>query len=152
MAISELGDHSDKSTVDELVKLFDAERNEEVRKHIISALSEINDAHAKVVDLARSAADIEIRKTAISHIGERTDDQAADALVQLYDAERDEEMKARIIEALGDMGKKRALKKLIEIIKSDAPARLKKRAIQALGESDDPEAVKFIEELLKKGN
>ncbi|HKR00466.1 MAG TPA: HEAT repeat domain-containing protein [Pyrinomonadaceae bacterium] len=142
--------NSGESVLDELLRIYDADRTPEVRKQIIFALKRIGTPRAfnKLYEIARSGDDMEVRKDAFHWIGQGGGAQALDFLIQTYDAERDVEIKQQIIFALSRTGDKRAVQKMMDIARRDPSVELRKQAIFWLGKSNDPEAQKFIEGLL----
>jgi HEAT repeat protein len=148
-AILWLAQTGGEESIDELIKIYDADAGAEIRKQIIFALGQSQSARAraKLEELARSGDD-ESRKTAIFWLGQR-DDQSDDLLAGLYDSERNEAIKRQIIFSLAQTGSKKALKKLFDIAKSDPSTAMRKQAIFWIGQSKDPEAMKFLEEILK---
>lgn len=136
--------------VDDLTQLYQAETDVAVRKNIIHALSRIAGPRAqeRLLELARTSDDLELRKQAIFWAGRQDDpDQGADGLARLYDAERNEEAKQLLIYKLARLKSKNALRKLMEIARADASAEMRKRAIFWLNRSRDPEAAQFLREL-----
>jgi HEAT repeat protein len=149
-AIHWLG-QSGGAAVEELIQIYDADTNERIRKQVIFALSQSNNARAqaKLQEIARASDSLEMRRQAIHRIGQQGGAQAVDSLIQLYDAEKNERVKEQILFALSQTGKKAALQKLMQVARSDASLELRKKALFWLGQSNDPEAAKFLEEILK---
>lgn len=136
--------------MDELMRIFDADRNTEIRKQIVFALKRMGTprAVARLQQIARGSDDVEVRKDALHWIGQSGDAQAVEFLIQTYDTEKDEEVKRQVIFALSRTDDKRALRKLIEIARRDPSVEMRKQAIFWLGRSSDPEAQKFLEDIL----
>lgn len=152
-AINGLGEiENDPTVVDDLLKLFAAEKDAKLQEAIIEALSEVElpGALTALANLARTATNSEVRERAIEALGQREGEKGIESLIQLYDAEKDEHVRESIVEALGDSEEKLALRKLMDIARRDASIKLRKRALSAIGRSEDPEAIKFLEDLLKK--
>lgn len=140
------------AAMDELMKIYATERDEEVKKQIIFSLKRMDTerARAKLYEIARNAGEnAEVRKNALHWIGQSGDKQSLDFLVQMYDTEKDEDVKQQIIFAFSRTGDKRAIQKLIDIARRDPSIELRKQAIFWLGRTDDPDARKFLEDLLK---
>ena len=138
------------AAMDELMRIFEADRTTEVRKQIVFALKRMGTprAVAKLQEIARGADDVEVRKDALHWIGQSGDAQAVEFLIQTYDTEKDEEVKKQVIFALSRTDDKRAIRKLIDIARRDPSVELRKQAIFWLGRSSDPEAQKFLEDIL----
>jgi HEAT repeat protein len=152
-AVRRLGDHEGEAAVDELFKIFDAERDPNVKETALRALGnhESPRARARLAEIARArGGDRELRRQAIRVLADHDHDgSAAELLISLYDSEPDAEVKEDILRALGNTKGKAALRKLLDVARRDPNVELRKRAISLLGESDDPEAAKFLEDLLK---
>ncbi|MBI4553415.1 MAG: HEAT repeat domain-containing protein [Candidatus Latescibacteria bacterium] len=147
------------TVITELMKLYKADQDVEIRMQIISALSQKGGYFAldPIMELIRMT-DKEITRTkdkmrlkerAISSIGRRGDERAIAALAQVYDTESSEDLKLHILIAFGQSKQPQALKKLMEIAKNDPSLKLRTNAVSVLGQSQDPEAIKFLEEILK---
>jgi HEAT repeat protein len=138
------------AVMDDLMRIYEADRSTEIRKQIVFALKRIGSARAlaKLHEIAFSGADIEVRKDAIHWIGQSGDEQSLDFLIKTYDTDKDEEIKKQIIFALSRTSSKRAVQKLIDIARRDSSVELRKQAIFWLGKSNDPEAQKFLEDIL----
>lgn len=151
-AIDAIGESGDAEGVKTLQSLYSTITNREVRREILDAISESQDREAALsflVKVARSDADHEARREALSGLGEMNDDRAVEALAELYSSERSEEVKEEILDALAESNTKRGLRKLIEVAKSDPSPKMRRKAIEALGESDDPEAAEFLEKIIR---
>ncbi|MDT5061015.1 MAG: hypothetical protein QOH63_1474 [Acidobacteriota bacterium] len=141
-----------ESVIDELLKIYEADRDTEIRKQIVFALKRIGNprSFAKLYEIARNQSeDAEVRKTALHWIGQSGDKSSMDFLLQMYDVEKDVEIKQQIIFALSRTSDKRGVRKLIDIAKHDSSVELRKQAIFWLGRSNDPEARQFLEDILK---
>ncbi|MDT4955583.1 MAG: hypothetical protein QOJ02_3721 [Acidobacteriota bacterium] len=141
-----------ESVIDELLKIYEADQDTEIRKQIVFALKRIGSprSFAKLYEIARNQSeDAEVRKTALHWIGQSGDKSSMDFLLQMYDVEKDVEIKQQIIFALSRTSDKRGVRKLIDIAKHDSSVELRKQAIFWLGRSNDPEARQFLEDILK---
>lgn len=153
-AVRVLGDQPGEAAVDELFKIYEAERDREVKETVLHALGnhESPRAYARLAEIARArGGDLELRRAAIRILADH--DRGGDAvglLSGLYDAETDAEVKSDILRSLANTKQAGALRKLLDVARRDPDIELRKRAISLLGESDDPEAARFLEELLKK--
>jgi HEAT repeat protein len=108
-------------------------------------------AGAKLLEIAQSSDNLELRKAAIRAIPQRSSEGAVDILLRLYDSERNEELRDHIINAIGNSNDQRVTLKLIEIAKNpQTPIERRKRAVGWLSRSKDPAVLKFLEDLLKQ--
>jgi HEAT repeat protein len=108
-------------------------------------------AGAKLVEIARTSDNVELRKAAISSIGRRGGVGAVDALMSLYDSEKNEEMKDTIMNSFGNLNDKKVTNKLIQIAKDpQTPLERRRRVIMLLSNrGKDPDVNKYLEELLR---
>jgi HEAT repeat protein len=146
-AILQLGERGDESVIDEMVKLYEKDKGEDIRSEIISALAEMNNLHSQevnVVEISRATGKVEIHRKGIP--APAAHDKAINILIQLYDSESEEQVKSRILTALSNSQNKRGLRKLIEVATNSPSPTLKAQAVSLLEESDDPEAAKFSKE------
>ncbi len=150
-AVHWIGERGDESAVDELMKIYDSDRDAEIRRQILHAFSQMESPRARqrLADAARRGDDSELRRSAIHWLGETDDPQAMEMLVAMYDGEQDRDIKAQLLHAFGQSKQKRALQKLMDVARRDPSVEMRKAAVHWLGESDDPEALKFLEDLLK---
>ena len=149
-AIRRLGDRG-RIAIDDLLQLYSAEANQQIKQGLLRAFADMNDprAAAKVLEVARGNDAIELRGFAIRALAHRNDPQIADQLVAMYDSEQNQQVKAALVRAYGESQQKSAVRKLMTIARSDQSVELRKMAVRYLGQSKDPEAMKFLEDLLK---
>jgi HEAT repeat protein len=151
-AIRWLADRADDAVADELLKLYNSERELEIRRQILRALSDMGRlprARTKLLEAARTEANPELRATAIRLISEHADAQSVEMLVSLYDSEQNQQIKTALLRAFAESKEKAGLRKLIDVARRDTSVEMRKYAIRLIGESRDPEALKFLEEILK---
>ena len=107
-------------------------------------------ALAKLIEIARSASDVQLRRQAIHAIPNRGDEQDLDVLLPLYDSERDEALKNHLLGAIARYQNQRAYQKLMQVVRNQAePLERRKTAINYLSRSKDPVVMKFLEDMLK---
>jgi HEAT repeat protein len=151
-AIELLSRRRGDNVVDELLRLYDAVPEVQVKKYVVAGLGMRKDPRAlnKLIEIARSAADVQLRRQAIHAIPNRGDEQDLDVLLSLYDSERDNDLKDHLLQAIGQYQNPRAYQKLQQIVRNPAePLERRKAAISYLSRSKDPGVMKFLEDLLK---
>ncbi|HVF50232.1 MAG TPA: HEAT repeat domain-containing protein [Pyrinomonadaceae bacterium] len=151
-AIHWLGQKRREGIVEELMTIFRADRNEEIRGAVLHALSQNRSGRARelLLDIARSSGDdTHSRTQAIHWLGQRGDAESLELLIKLYDAEREDEVKQSLLHAFSQSKQERALQKLMDVARGDASRELRKTAIHWLGQSRDPRALKFLQDLLR---
>lgn len=151
-AIELLSRRRGDNVVDELLRLYDAIPEVQVKKYVVAGFSNRKDPRAlnKLIEIARSASDVQLRRQAIHSIPNRNDEQDLDVLLSLYDSERDNDLKDSLLASVGRYQNQRAYQKLMQIVRSQAePLERRKAAISHLSRSKDPIVTKFLEDMLK---
>jgi HEAT repeat protein len=151
-AIELLSRRRGDNVVDELLRLYDAVPEVQVKKYVVAGFSNRKDPRAlnKLIEIARSASDAQLRRQAIHSIPNRGDDQDLDVLLPLYDSERDNDLKNHLLGAIGRYQNQRAYQKLQQVVRNPAePLERRKAAISHLSRSKDPGVLKFLEDMLK---
>jgi beta-lactamase regulating signal transducer with metallopeptidase domain len=117
-----------------LIKLFDGEKDPQMKRAILSYLGESPDPRAqeKVRSIFRSDSDMQMRRAALAYVAEQA--KSFDALVSLYDNEPNLEMKRAMLAYIGDSDDPRATDKLMSIVQSDASVELRRSALAYLAE------------------
>lgn len=171
-ALSWLALNGGDAGVDEMMKVYRATDDIEVKKAVIAALGSPYGFHlmtgyspANLLTTyagpaaAQGYADV-VAAAAEAKVASRMDEEAqssratrraraATLLRELYDQERGAELKGQIISSLGQHQNKEALTKLMEIAKNDPLPEMRKMAIALLGRSKEAESLRLLEELLK---
>ena len=140
------------NVVDELLRLYDAVPEVQVKKYVLAGLANRRDPRAlnKLAEVARSAGDLELRRQAIRSIASRGEEATLDLLLPLYDSERDNDLKTGLLQAFGQYQDQRAYQKLEQVVRNSAePIERRKTAISMLSRSKDPGVMAFLESLLK---
>lgn len=140
------------AVVDELLRLYDAVPEVEVKQYVLAALGNRRDPRAlnKLVEVARSGSDVKLRAQAIRAIPNRGETEDLDLLLSLYDSERDDKLKDSLLQAIGQYQTERAYQKLEQVVRNPAePIERRKTAINILSRSKDPGVLRFLAEMLK---
>ncbi|PYS74153.1 MAG: hypothetical protein DMF69_02645 [Acidobacteria bacterium] len=138
LAIRYLGDVRDPAALDELIRLFDAEKNIEIRRQILRSLAQREDprARAKILEIARTGETPELRIEAIRRLGDHGRG-GMDGLLQLYSSETNLQIKQGLLRAFADNNDPRAHAKLLEIARGNDPVDMRSFAIRVLGDRND---------------
>jgi HEAT repeat protein len=141
-AIRYIGEMKDPGSVEELIKIYDADKTREIRSQILRALAERDDprARVKLFEVARSGETPELRIEAIRRLGDRGR-VSVDDLLQLYTSETNMQIKQGLLRAFADNSDPRARAKLFEIARGADAVELRGYAIRQLGEKDDEQTV-----------
>jgi len=151
-AIHRLADRGE-AVVEDLIKLYDSERQPEVRRTVLQSLSEIKSARVedKLFEVARSESSVELRRQAIRLLGERAGKRSLDFLSATAQApDGDTEVQIQAVRAISERKAEESVPLLIKIAKTHPNQLVRKQAIRSLGESGDPRAVDFFREVLTK--
>lgn len=151
-AIHWLGEKDNETSVDELMKIYQAEPSTDVRRQIIHALSEMENARAedKLFEIARSSDQVEMRRQAIHRIGEKAGQRSLELLRETVDSSSaDAQVQVQAVRAISERPADEAVPLLLKIARTHPNAAVRKQAINRLGESGDPRALEFFREVLK---
>jgi len=142
-----------ESTIDDLIKIYDAEQSQEVKRSVLQALSEIQSQRVeeKLFTVAGSNETIEVRKQAIRLLGERAGRKSFEFLsATAQSTDGNAEVQVQAVRSIGEHHTQEAVPLLIKIAKTHPNQLVRKQAIRSLGESGDPRAVEFFREVLTK--
>jgi HEAT repeat protein len=144
-AISRLGERD--GAYDNLVRIYDTDRTLEVRKRLLNSFAESDDprADAKLLEVARTGDNVELRRYAIRRLGEHNGEAMLDELMRLYQTEQTMEVKRDILNAFSDMESPRAKAKLLEIARNTSEnTDLRRSVINRIGERHDEQSVQLL--------
>jgi HEAT repeat protein len=144
-AISRLAER--EGAFDALARIYDADRTLEIRKRLLNAFSESSDARAlsKLLEVARTGDNVELRKFALRRLGDKNNESMLDELMSVYQAESDTGVKREILNAFSGMKSPRAKAKLYEIARNPAENPLLRRTvINRIAERGDAQTVELL--------
>ena len=141
-AIRYIGQMNDAASLDELIRIFDADKTKEIRSQIVRALAERQDprAHAKLFEIARQGETPELRIEAIRRLG-NSRRVSIDELLQLYTSETNVQIKQGLLRAFADSNDPRAVGKLLDIARGNDAIELRNYALRRLVDKDDEQTV-----------
>lgn len=147
-AIEELGA---MGAQEQVWQLYAAESSPEVKLALIRALL-MGGNTDKLIEVARSEKDVNLRREAIRMLGvaghrKGGDKPATDVLPSLYASETDPGIRREILNALLLAGNAKAL---IDIARKETDPSLKKSAVEKIGMMKSKEATDFMLEILNK--
>lgn len=90
-----------------------------------------------LLDVARTNSDMRLRLTAIKRLGEQHNDQVADELIKIYDADRTKEIRTQVLRALIETRSQRGTAKVFEIARAGDDVAMRQSAIRYIGELKD---------------
>jgi HEAT repeat protein len=131
---------------DELWQMYGAEGSAEAKKAIQQALF-VGGSTGRLIDLAKTEKDPELRLSAVRNLGLIGSPEAQAALEELYKAGTDARTREAVLQAFFVSGN---AKRLIEVARTEKDPALKRKAVQHLSVMGSPEAQQFLMELLEK--
>lgn len=134
-AIHRLGEAGGEQVMDELMRIYTSDPDIKIKQQVLHALAEMEGARAsaKLLEIAQNNNEsIDMRKTAISRLGER--EGAFDNLVRIYDTDRTLEIRKRLLNAFAESNDPRADAKLLEVARTSDNVELRRYAVRRLGE------------------
>lgn len=131
---------------DELSKLYAQETVTDVKKRILQAMFVGGNAE-KLIQLARSESDPELRRAAIRNLGVMGKERTGAALLEIYNTDKDAAVKRAALEGLFIQGHAEAL---VSLARKEADPELKRRIVEKLSlMSGSKAAMDYLMELLK---
>ncbi len=104
-------------------------------------------ATERLIALARSGRDSDVRGNALFWIAQRAGDKAAGTITQALD-DPETEVRKKAVFALSQLPKDEGVPKLIEVARTHRDAAVRRQAMFWLGQSRDPRALAFFEQIL----
>ena len=142
-----IGQSHDRGTVATLKDLYENVKDVEVRKSVISAAGNSIDeqpAFAFLLNIAKTDADPESRRTAIRQLGHFAREDAADELMKIYTNDANVEVKRTALRSLAETKSPRAEDKLFEVAKGNDVMEVRREAIRLLGERVSKRSLEFL--------
>lgn len=142
-----------ESALDELSKLYQSERNTEVKSQILHAFSQIDSPRAldKLFEVARSGENSELRQQAIHWLGQKAGERSLNALRDMANSsDADTEVQIQVVHAISQRPAGEAVPLLIQLARTHRNPEVRRMAIHRLSQTGDPRALEFIQEVLTK--
>ena len=143
-AIHQLGEDS-ASAYDDLLQIYNADQNLEIRRQLVHAFSDMKDPRAqqKLLGIARGTSNdhIELRRAAIHFLANKEGESHIDELMRIFETDASVEIKRQVLHAFADMKSPRARAKVAEVARGqNYPADLRRAAIRHYLDGRDDEA------------
>lgn len=116
------------------------------KKAVLQALF-VGGKGGRLVELARTEKDPELRRDAIRHLGLVGSPETTAAMEEIYRSETDRSVREAVLQGFFVQGN---AKRLIEIARTEKDPEMKRKAVQQLSVMGHPEATKFMLEILEK--
>jgi len=127
---------------DKLAQLYQAGV---AKKEVLESMFMLGDP-TRLLEIARTEKDPELRGAAIRSLGMMRSTQAQDGLVALYSTEQDMAVKKKIVEAIWMQQNAKAL---VEVARKEPNAEMKRDIVQKLTMMKSKDATEYLMELLK---
>jgi HEAT repeat protein len=132
---------------DELWQLYQKESAVDVKKRIIQAMF-VGGNTTRLIDLAKTEKDPELRRTAVRNLGIMGSKQTGAALVEIYNTDKTPDIRKAVITGLFQQDNADAL---IELARKEQDVAMKKEIISKLSlMSNNPAVTKYMMEILNK--
>jgi hypothetical protein len=128
----------------ELWQLYGSETSVDVKKRILNAMF-VGGNTEKLVEIAKSEKNPELRKAAIHSIG--LTGRGGDALAAIYTSDPDRDVRKQVLNALFLQDN---AKVIVDLARKETDPELKKSAVHWLSLMNNKEAIQFLMELLNK--
>jgi tetratricopeptide (TPR) repeat protein len=129
----------------ELAQLYSSEPSVDVKKQILQAMFVGGDSD-RMIELAKSEKDPELRKTAIRNLGLMKRAGTAETLVAIYGSDANLDVRKAVINALFIQGNATGL---VTLARGEKNPELKKEIVARLSTMKSKEAMDYLMELLK---
>jgi HEAT repeat protein len=131
---------------DELAKLYAQETVKDVKTRILQAMF-VGGRADRLIELARSEPDADLRRTAIRNLGLMGKEKTGAALVEIYTADRDAAVKKAVVEGLFLQSHADAL---VALVRKESDPELKRSIVEKLSLMQGSKvAMDYLMELLK---
>jgi hypothetical protein len=130
----------------ELQQLYQSEQSPAVRRGILQAFFLAGDS-SKLLQVAQSDKDIDLRRTAIRNLGLVHSDDSGKALQSIYSKETDRGVREEVLNAFFLQGNAAAI---VAIARGEKDPELKRVAVQKLSIMNSKEGTEYLMEILQK--
>jgi HEAT repeat protein len=138
-----IDDAASGARIFEVLKRIALSGDPESAKMAVVALGQNDDPRVLpfLIELARNAQSVEIRKHAIVMLGQRDDPAACDALASLYRNEKDPELQRHVLVMIAQNDCEKAIETLTEVARNGATAEVRRFALIMLAQRDEERAL-----------
>jgi HEAT repeat protein len=142
-----------EAALDELSKLYQAERDTEVKSQILHAYSQIDSPRAldRLFEAARGGENSELRQQAIHWLGQKAGERSLAALRDMVNSSDEEtDVQLQVVHAISQRPPAESVPLLIQLARTHKNPEVRRMAIQRLSQTGDPRALEFLHEVLTK--
>jgi HEAT repeat protein len=142
-----------EAALDELAKLYQAERDTEVKSQILHAYSQMESPRAldRLFEVARSGENEELRQQAIHWLGQKAGERVLEGLRDIANSsDADTDVQVQVVHAISQRPESEAVPLLIQLARTHRNPEVRRMAVHHLSQTTDPRALEFIREVLTK--
>ncbi|MBV8859495.1 MAG: HEAT repeat domain-containing protein [Acidobacteria bacterium] len=142
-----------EAALDELAKLYQAERDTEVKSQVLHAYSQIDSPRAldRLFEVARGGENSELRQQAIHWLGQKAGERSLAALRDMVNSsDEDTEVQLQVVHAISQRPAAESVPLLIQLARTHRNPDVRREAIHRLSQTGDPRALDFLHEVLTK--
>jgi HEAT repeat protein len=142
-----------EAALDDLAKLYQADRNNEVKSQILHAYSQIDSPRAldRLFEVARSGENDELRQQAIHWLGQKAGERVLEGLRDIANSsDADSDVQLQVVHAISQRPAGEAVPLLIQLARTHRNPEVRRMAVHHLSQTTDPRALEFIREVLTK--
>ncbi|HEX8149936.1 MAG TPA: HEAT repeat domain-containing protein [Pyrinomonadaceae bacterium] len=142
-----------EAALDELAKLYQAERDSEVKSRVLHAYSQIDSPRSldRLFEVARSGENSELRQQAIHWLGQKAGERSLNALRDMANStDADTDVQLQVVHAISQRPAAEAVPLLIQVARTHRNPEVRRAAVHRLSQTGDPRALEFIREVLTK--
>ena len=125
--------------------MYQKETSVDVKRPILSAM-QVSGNTARMVEIAKTEKDPDLRRLAVRNLGVMGGRTAGDALVEIYAVEKDPTIRRNVINSLFTQGNATAL---VALARKEQDITMKTEIVKRLSNMDSKEAKDYMVELLK---
>jgi HEAT repeat protein len=142
-----------ESALDDLAKLYQTDRDNEVKSQILHAYSQIDSPRSldRLFEVARSGENDELRQQAIHWLGQKAGERVLAGLRDIANSsDADTDVQVQVVHAISQRPEAEAVPLLIQLARTHRSAEVRRMAVHRLSQTHDPRALEFIREVLTK--
>lgn len=142
-----------EAALDELSKLYQDERDSEVKSQILHAYSQMISPHAldKLFEVARNGETSQLRQQAIHWLGQKAGERSLAVLRDMVNgSDADTDVALQVVHAISQRPAGEAVPLLIQLARTHRNPEVRRAAVHRLSQTGDPRALDFLREVLTK--
>jgi HEAT repeat protein len=142
-----------EAALDDLAKLYQADRDNEVKSQVLHAYSQIDSQRAldRLFEVARGGENDELRQQAIHWLGQKAGERVLEGLRDIANSsDADTDVQLQVVHAISQRPASEAVPLLIQLARTHRNPEVRRMAVHHLSQTGDPRALEFIREVLTK--